>query len=135
MITIENVREYSNLPAKLQDSVIETHLAIGIRDAKVEISNYDLIIANPTSSKYLDLEELIKCYTLISLLPVANTFFIEGMPALAEDGVQSRFFSPTEIASTLKRYKERSDVLRSRILGRVKKSGFFFQIIGGVENE
>ncbi len=138
MITIEDVRKYGNLPKRIEDEFLEVHLSVGKREAKKKVKDYDVIMGDTAHSFYEDAKEITVCEALISLLPKANTFFVEGIPSINENGVQARFFSPKDIAAMIEGYEKRISKLLVDISkengsegASVSEKGFRFCIIGG----
>ncbi len=127
---ITQIRTYGNLPEKLSDNFILSHLDNIVEELRYKLEKYDEIKNNPNHTHYKFLSEATICLTLATLLPLSNNFFIEGIPKI-ETETNVRFYSPDEIDNLVNIYEKRANTLINRIKGKVKFGSFTMSIIGG----
>ena len=138
MLNNNNIITYGNLPAQIAVSFVDEHLKTGYREIKLKLglTKYKVLDAYENSTdeaellKFETLQEAIKCQTLASLFPKANSFFLDGMPNLAE-GISARFYTPEQAAKMANDYQRKVDQLLSDLQEvTAPDNGFKMRIIG-----
>jgi len=92
------LREFGKLPAAMKDTFLSKHLSPAIYDAEDVLTKtrYAEIVASGSEKEQDRLEEAIHALALAKLLPLAHTFYVEGVPELNKDGPGARWMDPRE---------------------------------------
>lgn len=113
MIDNARLRLFGNIPSAASETLLTQHLNYAIKQVKDRITA--TIYTEQETAANITLEEAVFSKAMISLLPAMNTLYVEGIPALNENGAGVRYFGPEQIKYLLQQYDQRFEQAVSKL--------------------